>query len=322
MLRLDTPLPGPNPTLAGHAPQTGIPTVLLVEDSATQRRIVRTLLEDLGSWNVVQATDGLDALEQIEQELPNVILTDVYMPGMDGLALVEQVRERYPQIPVVLMTARGSEQLAVSALKAGAADYAPKRALAVSVGAILERVLANAQAERRKLRLRTAITGRVTRFEVENDASLVPPLVAQLREDMTVMGVGDANDTMRVGIALEEALLNAIYHGNLEVSSDLKANGDGPFLARVAERRNQDPYRARRVRIMADVTQEQATFVIGDEGPGFDVSKLPDPTDPEYLERPSGRGLLLMRAFLDDVQYNSVGNQVTLVKRRSGERGA
>lgn len=48
-----------------------------------------------------------------------------------------------------------------------------------------------------------------------------------------------------------------------------------------------------------------------------EVSQLPDPTDPEYLERPSGRGLLLMRAFTDDVRYNSKGNQVTLVKKRA-----
>jgi len=58
-------------------------------------------------------------------------------------------------------------------------------------------------------------------------------------------------------------------------------------------------------------------ITIGDEGPGFDPSKLPDPTDPANLEMASGRGILLMRTFMTDVHYNNNGNVVTLVKRRN-----
>jgi anti-sigma regulatory factor (Ser/Thr protein kinase) len=56
--------------------------------------------------------------------------------------------------------------------------------------------------------------------------------------------------------------------------------------------------------------------VIADEGPGFDISKLPDPTDLKYIDRPSGRGVLLMRAFMNKVRYNTTGNRVLLVKTR------
>jgi anti-sigma regulatory factor (Ser/Thr protein kinase) len=66
------------------------------------------------------------------------------------------------------------------------------------------------------------------------------------------------------------------------------------------------------------VTQQKATFIITDEGPGFDVSSLPDPTDPANLETPSGRGLLLMRTFMDDVKYNATGNRCTMIKLASG----
>jgi anti-sigma regulatory factor (Ser/Thr protein kinase) len=59
----------------------------------------------------------------------------------------------------------------------------------------------------------------------------------------------------------------------------------------------------------------EATFVIQDEGPGFDPASLPDPTDPENLDKVSGRGLLLMRTFMDEVSYNDRGNQVTMIKR-------
>ena len=157
------------------------------------------------------------------------------------------------------------------------------------------------------------------RLTLGNDPHSVAPVVGQLRDDLLAAGVCDRSTATRVGVALEEALLNAVYHGNLEISSKLKENGDGPFHALARERRTAEPYASRRVRIESRVTQERATFVIADEGPGFDVAALPDPTDPEFLERPSGRGVLLMRAFMDEVRYNATGNRVTLVKLRRAE---
>lgn len=311
--------PDTTPAPAFALKPTAAPTILLVDDSAVQRRIVHALLDAAGSWNVVHATDGVAALEVIEKAAPSLVLTDVYMPKMDGLALVEAVRDRYPSVPVVLMTGHGSEQIAVNALKAGAADYVPKRAMVTDLGRILERVLTNAKAESDRVRLLAGMTGRASRFVLENDARLVGPLVSQLRDDLLAVGVCDRHSVTRVGIALEETLLNAIYHGNLEVSSKLKEGGDEPFHALARERRAQAPYAARRVRVSARVTPARATFVIEDEGPGFDVASLPDPTDPEFLERPSGRGLLLMRSFMDDVRYNATGNRCTLVKLRGAE---
>ena len=70
----------------------------------------------------------------------------------------------------------------------------------------------------------------------------------------------------------------------------------------------------RRLRVKARITPEHAEFVIRDEGPGFDPHSVPDPTDPANLERISGRGLVLMRTFMDRVEYNATGNEVTLTK--------
>jgi CheY-like chemotaxis protein/anti-sigma regulatory factor (Ser/Thr protein kinase) len=311
------PVTTPRPVVV---PPPGAPTILLVDDSNTQRRTFQRILQQAGTWHVVTATDGVDALEQIERLMPAVVLTDLFMPRMNGLALVEQVRIRFPQIPVVLITGRGSERTAVDALKAGAADYIPKRGFAKEAEAILERVLMNARIEMDKARLQSGMTGRVTRFSLDNDPRLVSPLVAQIREDLLAIGVCDRSEATRVGVALEEALLNAIYHGNLEVSSELRANGDESFHRLARERREQEPYRSRRVKVAARITAKRATFVIEDQGPGFEVAKLPDPTDPEYLDRPSGRGLLLMRAFMNEVRYNAAGNSVTLVKQRETKK--
>ncbi|MES1260202.1 MAG: ATP-binding protein, partial [Acidobacteriota bacterium] len=71
-----------------------------------------------------------------------------------------------------------------------------------------------------------------------------------------------------------------------------------------------------RIFVSVKVTNTQAIYVVRDEGPGFDPTTLPDPTDPTNLDSPCGRGLLLMRTFMDNVIYNDKGNEVTLFKER------
>ena len=121
---------------------------------------------------------------------------------------------------------------------------------------------------------------------------------------------------MRTGTALEEALLNSMYHGNLEISSEMKEQDHQAFYALADERRHSTPWIDRRIHVRIWMTAHEAKIVIRDEGKGFDPSKLPDPTDPENLARPFGRGVMLMRAFMDTVTYNAAGNEVTLQRNR------
>jgi DNA-binding NtrC family response regulator len=174
-----TPRPIPTPP-----PRVPAPTVLLVEDSPAQRKLVAYMLRDAGAWNNIEAPNGPAALEQLATALPDVILTDMYMPDMDGLELVEHLRVRHPHVPVVLMTGKGSEQMAVDALKTGAADYVPKKTMAGTVAGALLRAIENARAETGRIRVTAGMTERLTRFSLENDPALVGPLVAGVREDL------------------------------------------------------------------------------------------------------------------------------------------
>jgi anti-sigma regulatory factor (Ser/Thr protein kinase) len=133
------------------------------------------------------------------------------------------------------------------------------------------------------------------------------------------MGLFDETDRTRLGVALTEALLNAIFHGNLGVSSDLREQGLADYFALAKQRTGEQPYCDRRVRVDARWTRTDCRFVIRDEGDGFDVASLPDPTDPSNLERASGRGVLLMQMFMNEVRFNDTGNEVTMVKRTDCE---
>src|SRR5579883_328594 len=289
--------------------------ILVVDDSLIDRRVAGRLLEKDPTLRATYATGGAEALEFIAQTPLAAVLTDLQMPGMDGLELVRAIREQHPTVPVILTTGNGSEEIAMEALKAGAASYVPKRALARDLVPTIEQVLSVAQVDRRQQRLLGSFTSVENRLALENDPSLVPALVAYLQSQVTQLGVCELSERTRIGVALEEALLNGLYHGNLELSSDLRQDGSGEFERRAQQRRHLSPYSERRLHVYARVTPAEATFVIRDEGPGFDPSKLPDPTDPANLEKASGRGLLLIQAFMDSVSHNSTGNEITLVKK-------
>jgi serine/threonine-protein kinase RsbW len=98
-------------------------------------------------------------------------------------------------------------------------------------------------------------------------------------------------DLFGVHLAVEEALVNAIRHGNKE---DV----------------------AKRVQIVCKICDERLRIEVADEGPGFDPAQVPDPTENENLETPSGRGIMLMRSFMHHVEYNDAGNRVVMEKRR------
>jgi CheY-like chemotaxis protein/anti-sigma regulatory factor (Ser/Thr protein kinase) len=302
---------------AGHSPPPERPTILVVDDSLIDRRLAGRLLEHEGEWQVLYAENGAEALDLLTRTpAPTAVLTDLQMPVMDGLALVEEIRSHYPQVPVILMTGQGSEEIAVVALKAGAASYVSKRRQATDLVPAVTQVLNALRNDAGRRRVLGCLAVRTAQFELESDPALVSPLVALLRDDMLAIGLCDENGAMRAGIALEEALLNAVYHGNLEISSDLKKDNDDAFHAQATQRRCEEPYRSRRTQVVARLTPNEAVFVITDQGPGFDITKLPDPEDPEVLLRPCGRGLMLMRMFMDEVHYNENGNSVTMIMRR------
>jgi len=291
-------------------------TILIVDDSPIDRRLVKGLLEKRPDLAFLFAADGKEALDQIEQSQPDVVVTDLQMPEMNGLELVRAVRARFPLVPVILMTAQGSEDIAVQALSSGAASYVPKSRLARELLNTVETVLGAAHAERHHARLMECLTRNQWFFVLDNDPSLVAAVVDHMQQHVTRLRLCDETGRIRLAVALEEALLNSLYHGNLEISSELRESDMRAYYALADERRHSEPYRSRTVQVEATLSRDNAVYVIRDEGPGYDPSSLPDPTDPANLEKVSGRGLLLIRTFMDEVRHNAKGNEITMIKRR------
>ena len=101
----------------------------------------------------------------------------------------------------------------------------------------------------------------------------------------------EQHDIFSIQLAMEEALVNAIKHGNRMDAT-------------------------KKVRVRCAMSPDLLRVEVEDEGEGFDPSQVPDPTDPEQIENPHGRGILLMRTFMSRVEYNETGNRVLLEKQR------
>lgn len=114
--------------------------ILVVEDDDAIRRGVRDALAFAG-YRVEEAADGVSALERILSARPDMVLLDVVLPGIDGFEILRQTRAACPQLPVIMLTARGTEEDRVHGLRSGADDYVVKPFSATELLARVEAVL-------------------------------------------------------------------------------------------------------------------------------------------------------------------------------------
>ena len=128
---------------------------------------------------------------------------------------------------------------------------------------------------------------------IPSDLSEARLLQSRIEEALVATAYTE-HEIFAIKLAVEEALVNAIKHGN-QLDPD------------------------KQVVVSFQVTCERFDIRIVDEGPGFNPEEVPDPTDPANIERPCGRGLLLIRGFMTDVQYHGRGNVVTMFKLRNGQ---
>jgi CheY-like chemotaxis protein len=290
--------------------------ILVVDDSSVDRRVAGALLARGGDWTIEYAVNGHEALEKMQKAAFDLVLTDLLMPGMSGLQLVAAVRRSHPHVPVILMTSRGSEEIAAQALYEGASSYVPKRLLPRRLVDTVGRLLLLSGKHRERSPLLARMTDLCCSFALPNDAKLADLLVNHLLEQTVQMGFCDATGCLQIGVAIQEALANAMHHGNLQISSECRETSHTEYNALIAKRCLEDPYRDRCVRVAARLSRDEVAFTIRDEGEGFDPSQLPDPREAANLEKASGRGVLLMRSFMDEVHFEDRGRSVTLVKRR------
>jgi len=285
-----------------------------VDDVPEVRTMLDRAITKLG-YRARQAAECGAALAGCEEELPDIVLTDIRLPGIDGLTLTQRIRQRWPECPVVVMTGHSDEDSAIAALKSGASDYLKKPIDLGDLKTALEGVVQVLDG-RREESLRWLPVERMEYcLTVENVLDQVLPLTAYLARDAAPLLI--SLDRFHLRIALQEMVTNAIEHGNLEITSAEKAEAllRGDYENVVAARCRDVMYRDRRVTV--SVTYDRAglsvRYRVADEGQGFDWRReLGRAGIARSQMAGQGRGIQLAQALVADLAYNDKGNEVIL----------
>jgi len=271
--------------------------ILVVDDDRTTRHLLALQLRGAG-YSVAEASDGRRALERVRREPFDLVLLDVWMPGMDGVEVLERLRDAPSRPRVVMMTADDASETLLRAIRQHAYRYLAKPVEPAQLIEVVRSVLAAGP----ELRPIEVVSARPDWVELlvpcqRESAERIREFLARLDSDLPE----DVRN--RVGQAFGELLMNAIeWGGNLDPTKTVRIS----YL------------RARRMLL----------YRIADPGQGFSFEGLehsalanpPDrPTEHMLVRegkglRPGGFGLLMTRQLVDELLYNEKQNEVVFIK--------
>jgi CheY-like chemotaxis protein len=270
--------------------------ILVVDDDRSTRHLIRLQLQSAG-YAVETAVDGASALARIGRKAFDLVLLDVWMPGMDGLEVMARLREKDSPPKVVVMTVDDAPETVLRALREHACRYLTKPVEPSELIGLISEVLASGPEKPIEV-----ISAKPDWVELvvpcdRQAAARIQSVLAQLETDLP--------EDVRTGVgqAFRELLMNAIEWGG-ELDPD------------------------RTVRIAYLRARRMLLYRIADPGRGFDFAKLshaavsnPSDRPMEHAEvreemglRPGGFGLVLTRAMVDELLFNEAQNEVVFVK--------
>lgn len=268
--------------------------VLVVEDSRTMQTFLLNLLKK-EDYEVVVAGDGESGIKLFQQGLMegnpfDIVMTDIVMPGMSGLEVLKRVKTLNYDTVVVVLTSDANVETAIEALNLGANNFLHKPPNSEEILNVMWRATKHREIFLENEEL-NPFTERSIHIEIPSQLRFIKGIAHNIIADAKLMGYDERDLRDKIPVTVDEAVTNAIKHGN-KFQEDKK--------------------------VMIDVSMntDRIKIVVVDEGEGFDVSSVPDPTDPINFLKPSGRGILFMNIGMDEVCYNEKGNILTLIKYR------
>lgn len=186
------------------------PEILIVDDESSHRAMLNTVLTADG-YDVFEADDGERAVSMVEERFFNLILMDIRMVKMDGLMAQKRIRRISPKIPVIMMTAFGSVDTAVEAMKAGAADYITKPIDIDMLKISIEKALSNQQLKEENIQLKDRLESTFSFSDIIGKSRPMKQMFDTLRlvapSDASVLILGESGTG-------KELIANAIHHNS------------------------------------------------------------------------------------------------------------
>lgn len=271
--------------------------ILIVDDDPEIHRLLIAALQ-APDHQIESAYDGLAGLHAVESAPYDLVMTDLNMPGLDGMALIEELHKIRPATKVLVMTADSTPENIIRAIHERAFAYFSKPFTMNAVAEMVERAL-NSTAADDDIEV-TSASPHWFALRLRCKMETADRILQFLRE----MGTGlRADEQEKIATAFREILVNAIEHGA-----------------------GSDP--EKRVILACVRTQKAILYYVRDPGTGFSFHELPHAAISNPLEaplehaairerlglRPGGFGILMTRQLVDELIYNQQGNEVLLIK--------
>ncbi len=297
--------------------------ILVVDDEDLVRQTIKIHVERSLDYEVIEASDGLEALEKIKQDSPSLIISDLKMPRMDGMALLEAIRSQKLDIPVLILTGFGQVEDALKAIRLGAKGFMKKPFDVKEVLTLIESIFTTRQEREDIVRIMPFIRSQSLTIKIPNNYIYINQLVIHIFSTVRAcweLGEAELND---LRVALSEALMNAFEHGNLRVNKEEKTRlllaGHSAYRNYLLNLMRLEENSQKSITCFLNLDPMKVEIRVVDEGEGFDYSSIYKDFDvmaPEDFVKVHGRGLFLIRTLMDEVSFNEKGNMIRIVKYR------
>ncbi len=287
--------------------------VLIVEDDIVSRELFQLVVEREG-YECVCAVDGIDGLEKFNDFLPDVVISDISMPNLDGISLLKSIKQVERNAIVIMVTAHGNEEIALQALQAGAGNYIKKPVNISELKAQLYRYNSIVKKAIDYKSVTSLVENETIELSFQSDLELIPAFVECLVN--IVKHLYSSSELVSLELGLSELLLNAVEHGNYGITKETKdiALKNNTLTKLYNERKNHISNKNKKVYVRFSRSSDCCEWVIRDEGDGFDYSYIPTSQIESLSTGLQGRGVFISKIHFDEVQYLGNGN-IVLVKK-------
>ena len=263
------------------------------------------------NYDVILAETGAEGIDKFREFMPDIVISDMRLPDKNGNIVVKEIKEIDRDVPIIIITGYSDHQLILSAMKNGAVDLLKKPFKPNDLKYLINKI------ETLFRKIKVKLSASFVQWEkrhiiIKNDIHIIRSVVDFIFSNIDYI----SEDVSFMKIGLQEVLINAIEHGNLDITNKEKQEllDRGDYNRILKERMQLPEYRDKFVDIKIFSTPEYLKITIQDMGKGFDPSSIPDPENPENFLKESGKGILMAIHAFDNVEYNNVGNCVTLIK--------
>jgi CheY-like chemotaxis protein len=303
----------PEPVIDPSPPR---PLALVVDDVPEIREILGTRARHRG-FDVAEASDGAMGVQLARERHPDLILLDLQLPKMNGLEALAEIREHDPHVAVVIVAAAPDPAVLRRALDLGAVNFVCKPFDPAEIDFVLDRVFRAVVQDHDLRPVQDIVSGRTTTLSFLGQPSALARIVAWLGRELTWVYPGYDLPLPEIKLALYETLANAVEHGNLGITYDLKTQAmEQPGgMEELIRRRLADPVLgSRKVHVKVEYLGDRVVYRVRDEGDGFNPKALYEKplADTTALH---GRGIALVRHYMDEVTWNPRGTEICMVHK-------